>query len=213
MALDNYTDLQVEIADYLARDDLNSKIPTFIALCEAKLNRELYVRQMEQRSTVVIDTTSAEPEFISLPDDFQSMRSIRLKSTTGRTRLEYKAGVALDEYQTQIVNRTGEPKYFTIIGDEIELSPTPDDAYTIEMVYRKTIPSLVDNGTNWLLTLAPDVYLYGALLEASPYIRNDERISVWGSAFASAIDSLSRLGLAASYNAGPLQVQISGITP
>jgi hypothetical protein len=211
--LDTYTNLQVEIADYLARDDLNLKIPTFIALCEAKLNRELYVRQMEQRSTVIIDTTSAEPEFISLPDDFQSMRSIRLKSTNLRSRLEFKTGVAMDEHQTQIGNVSGEPRYFTIVGDEIELSPAPDDAYTIEMVYRKTIPSLVDNDTNWLLTLAPDVYLYGALLEATPYTKDDNRIQVWAAGFSSALDSLNRLGMASSFNAGPLQIQVSGTTP
>jgi hypothetical protein len=211
--LDTYTNLQVEIADYLARDDLNSKIPTFIALCEAKLNRELYVRQMEQRSTVIIDTTSDEPEFISLPSDFQSMRSIRLKSTNLRSRLEFKTGVAMDEHQTQIGNVSGEPRYFTIVGDEIELSPAPDDAYTIEMVYRKTIPSLVDNDTNWLLTLAPDVYLYGALLEATPYTKDDNRIQVWAAGFSSALDSLNRLGMASSFNAGPLQIQVSGTTP
>jgi len=71
----------------------------------------------------------------------------------------------------------------------------------------------VANETNWLLTLAPDVYLYGALLEAAPYTQNDNRIQVWGAGFSSALDSLNRLGMASSFNAGPLQIQISGLTP
>ena len=48
------------------------------------------------------------------------------------------------------------------------------------MVYRANIPPLASNGANWLLTLAPDLYLYGALLESAPYIKEDGRIQTWG---------------------------------
>jgi hypothetical protein len=51
--------------------------------------------------------------------------------------------------------------------------------YTIEMVYRKNIPAFATNDPNWLLTLAPDLYLYGALLESAPYIKEDGRIQTW----------------------------------
>ncbi len=99
------------------------------------------------------------------------------------------------------------------MGDEIELIPTPDSDYTIEMVYRKNIPALASNSTNWLLTLAPDVYLYGMLLESAPYIKEDERIQVWATGFAQAVESLNRLSLNAQYNSGPLVLSVSGYTP
>jgi hypothetical protein len=213
MAISNYTELQAAVANYLARDDLTLRIPEFVTLCEAKLNRELFVRQMEERSTVTVDTAADEPEFITLPDDFQSMRRLRLSSVTGKPRLQYLSGAQADEKRYGGSDVAQQPAYFTIVGDEMELIPTPDSAYEIEMVYRKTIPPLADNTTNWLLTLAPDAYLYGTLLEAMPYTKDDERIQVWLAGFSAAIDGLNRLSLTSTFNAGPMAVRASGITP
>lgn len=213
VSFDTYTNLQAEIADYLARDDLTSKIPSFITLTEAKINRELFVRQMEQRSTASVDTTSSEPEFISLPDDFQSMRRIRISSVTGKPNVDFMSGVAMDEFRLCRGNAVGQPVYFTINGTEIELAPTPDQNYTIEMTYRKVVPPLASNTTNWLLTLAPDVYLYGALLESETYMKNDTRIQTWLAGMTAALDGLNRLSMTSSFNAGPLAMRVSGQTP
>jgi hypothetical protein len=214
MAISTYAELQTAVSNWLGgRTDLTSRIPEFIVLCEAKLNRELYVRQMETRSTTTVDTTDDEPEFISLPSDFQSMRRIRLSSVSGKPRLQYLSGAQADEFRYGGANAAGQPTHFTIIGSEIELIQTPDSNYTIEMVYRKYIPALASNSTNWLLTLAPDVYLYGMLLETAPYLDNDERIQTWGLGFMSALEGLNRLGQHSAFNSGPLQMTVSGVTP
>lgn len=213
MAITTYSELLTAAANWLARDDLTARIPEFITLCEAKLNRELMVRQMETRSTTTCDTSDTEPEFISLPSDFQSMRRIRLSSVTGKPRLQYLNGAQADEKRYGSDNTSGQPAYFTIMGSEIELIPTPDSNYTIEMVYRKNIPAIATNSTNWLLTMAPDVYLYGTLLEAMPYTAEDDRIAVWLSGFSNAVESLNRLSINAQYNSGPMQMTISGATP
>ncbi|MBM7483318.1 hypothetical protein ACVWWI_003366 [Bradyrhizobium sp. USDA 3686] len=209
----DYTTLQAAVVEYLAREQdttLVARVPSFIQMAEAKFNRLLFCRQMENRATALVDTASTEPEFISLPSDFQTMRRIRLSSVLGKPCLEYRSGTQMDEYRASIANASGQPAYFTILGDEIELAPTPDAAYTVEMVYRKTVPDLATNSTNWLLTMAPDAYLYGALLEASPAIKADDRIQVWGAGFSSAIDSLNGLSLTSEFNAGPLTVRVSG---
>lgn len=119
----------------------------------------------------------------------------------------------MDEFNASIGNVTGQPQFFTIFGSEIELGPTPDQNYTIEMVYRQNIPALASNSTNWLLSLAPDLYLYGALLESAPYIKEDARIQVWGLGLKTALDSLNELGQMSTYNAGPLEMRVSGVTP
>jgi hypothetical protein len=212
----DYASLVTAVTEYLARDQdatLIARIPTFIQLAEAKFNRSLFVRQMEQRSTATVDTASTEPEFISLPSDFQSMRRVRLSSVTGKPCLEFKSGTQMDEFRFGTSNVTGQPRYFTIFGDEIELAPTPDDDYTIEMVYRKNVPALADNDPNWLLTLAPDLYLYGALLESAPYIKEDGRIQTWALGLSTALDGLNNLGLTSTFNAGPMRMSISGVTP
>ena len=212
----SYATLQTAVTEWLARDQdatLIARIPTFIQLAEAKFNRLLFVRQMEARSTTPTDTSDDEPEFISLPSDFQSMRRIRLSSVDGKPALEFKSGTQLDEYRYGVSDVTGQPRYFTIFGDEIELCPTPDAEYTIEMVYRKNIPALASNDPNWLLTLAPDLYLYGALLESAPYIKEDGRLQTWGAGFSAALDGLNNLGLTSTFNAGPMTVRTSGQTP
>jgi hypothetical protein len=210
----DYASLATAIQEYLARDQddtLGGRIPSFIQMFEAKMNRELFVRQMETRATVVVDTTSSEPEFISLPADFQSMRRVRLASVTGKPCLEFKSGTQMDEYRFSTANVVGQPRYFTVFGEEIELAPTPGAAYTIEMVYRANIPALTT--TNWLLTLAPDLYLYGCLLESAPYIKEDVRLQTWGALYRSALDSLNNLGLTSTFNAGPMTVRTSSATP
>lgn len=212
----DYTSLQAAVIEYLARDQdatLIARIPTFIQLAEAKFNRQLFVRQMEQRAVTTVDTTSSEPEMISLPSDFQSMRRVRLSSVTGKPHLSVMSGMQMDEYRTSIGNLADQPVYFTIFGTEMELAPTPASNVTIEMVYRKNVPALSSNSTNWLLTLAPDLYLYGALLESAPYIKEDARIQTWGLGFSTALDGLNNLGLTSTFNAGPMQMRVSGVTP
>ena len=209
----DYTSLCAAVTEYLARDQdstLIARIPTFIQLSEAKFNRQLFVRQMEQRAIAVIDTTSSEPEFVALPSNFQSMRRVRLSGVTGKPSLDFKSGTQMDEYRLRIAGLAAQPRHFTIFGDEIELAPTPDQNYTIEMVYRTNIPPLGSNSSNWLLSMAPDLYLYGALLESAPYIKEDGRIQTWGLGFTSALNDLNNLGLTSTFNAGPMTVRISG---
>ncbi len=211
----SYSGLQSAFLEYMARNDstLTGRFDTFVQFFEAKMNRELFVRQMEGRAYTIVDITTDEPEFLSLPADFQSMRRVRVSSVTGKPHLDFLSGTQMDEYRLNNANVSGCPKYFTIFGTEIELAPTPSSNVTIEMIYRKNIPTLVLNDPNWLLTLAPDLYLYGCLLEASPYLKDDARIQVWGLGFQTALDGLNRLGLTSTFNAGPMQVRSSSQTP
>ena len=217
MAINTYATLVSAVTEWLARDQdatLIARVPDFITLTEAKLNRLLMHPGMEKRSTAVVDTTSTEPEYISLPSDFQSMRRIRLSSVTGKPRLDFMLQSQLEDYRYSRDNVTGQPFYFTIVGSELELAPTPNEAYTLEMVYRGNISALTSsNTTNWLLTLAPDLYLYGALLESSPYIKEDGRLQVWGSAFSAVLQQLNDHGNRQSFDSGPGGISLPGNTP
>jgi hypothetical protein len=214
MALANYTDLVSAVADWLARDDLTSRIPDFITLAEAKFNRVLMHPKMESRDTLTVDTGAASPEFLTLPTGFQAMRSARLSGVTGKPRLEFMTQTQMDDYRYSIDNVSAQPVYFSIYGDEMELAPTPNEDYTVEIVYRANIPALTaSNNTNWLMTLAPDLYLYGVLLEAAPYMQNDNRLSVWGTALATVIDQLNAHGERQTANSGPSTIWLPGVTP
>jgi hypothetical protein len=216
VTITTYATLITAVTEYLARDQdttLIARIPTFVQLAEAKFNRVLLHPQMEVRSITTVDTSTTAPEFISLPSDFQSMRRVRLSGITGKPRLSFMTQTQLDDYRFSIDNVTGQPIYFAIMGTEMELVPTPNENFELEMVYRGNIPALASNSTNWLLTIAPDLYLYGTLLETAPYIKEDSRIAVWGSAFATVLDQLNIHGGRQSFDSGPSTVWLPGVTP
>jgi hypothetical protein len=211
----DYDSLVSAATEYLARDQdttLIARIPTFIQLFEAKINRVLLHPKMEVRSTTAVDTGNSEPEFITLPSDFQTMRRIRLSGVTGKPRLQFMSQTQLEDYRYSIENVTDQPVYFSIVGDELELAPTPNEDYTLEMVYRANIPALTSsNTTNWLLTLAPDLYLYGTLLESAPYLKEDERIAVWAAGVQTTIDQLNTHGDRQTSNSGPTSISLPGV--
>lgn len=213
LSIANYSQLLTTLAAYAARDDLTSQgfWPLAVQLFEAKANRALRCKDMEGRATASVDTESNEPEFLSLPSDYQSMRRVRLSGVTGKPRLYYVTSEVMDEKRFSQEDATGRPRYFNVTGSELELFPTPDSAYEIEMTYRKLIPALVSNSTNWLLSSHPDAYLYGSLLEAEPYMKNDARVQLWGTALMKVIDDINNISLTEQFTAGPLKISIGGM--
>ena len=189
MALGTFTELKDAVADWLDRSDLTTRIPDFITLAEARLSRDLRIRPMEVRSTMI--TTSGQ-RYFNLPGGYLQMRNIQI-NTNPITPLEYITPEMLDRLYGS--DTTGKPKAYTLIGDEIQLAPIPDSDYTVEMAFYEKFTALGDgtSGTvtsNWLTTNAPDVLLYGALLEAEPFIKNDERIGLWLNAYNGAVKKI-----------------------
>lgn len=217
MTITTYATLVDAVTEYLAREEdmtLTNRIPTFIQLAEAKFNRVLLHPKMEIRITLTVDTGAASPEFLTLPTDFQTMRSVRLSGVSGKPRLEFRTQTQIEDYRYSIDNVSDQPVYFTIVGTQMELAPTPSENYTVEIVYRGNIPALTStNTTNWLLTLAPDLYLYGTLLESSPHIKNDKWLPVWVSGVQTCLDQLNVHGQRQSFDAGPSDIFLPGVVP
>ena len=191
MALGTFTELKDAIADWLDRSDLTARIPDFIALAEARINRELRIRPMEVRSTMY---ATVDQQYFNLPGGYIQMRNIQL-NTNPTTPLEYITPEMLDRLYGSTA--TGKPRAYTLIGDEIQLAPIPDSAYQVEMAFYEKFTPLGDGSagivtSNWLTANAPDILLYGALMEAEPFIKNDERIPVWLNGYSNAINKLQQ---------------------
>ena len=185
MAIDNYGQLKSALADWLMRDDLTSVIPTFVTLAHKSLNRQVRVRQMMKRAVAEVDS-----QFSVLPADFLEMRNIQLNNSVP-SPLQHITAEQMDEYRYANNNVAGRPGYYAIVGESIELYPTPNAAYNMEMAYYSKIPALSDDSSsNWLLLKAPDAYLYGALVQAAPYLKEDERIQVWSMLHEKALTEL-----------------------
>ena len=95
---------------------------------------------------------------------------------------------------TSAWRKPARPRYYGDYGYEaLLLSPPPDQAYDFEYGYMQLpAPLSPENQTNWLTDYAPDVLLYAILLEAVPFLKNDERIPVWESAYARGLASLNQ---------------------
>ena len=79
-----------------------------------------------------------------------------------------------------------------MIGNSFQFLPVPDTAYSATLTYYQKIPRLsATNLTNWLIAKAPDIYLYGALINSAPYLKEDGRIQTWATYYQGAIDALS----------------------
>jgi hypothetical protein len=185
MAISTYSELQTAVANWLDRDDLTARIPEFISLAEARFNRDLRIRAMETKQTA---STVADQRNYALPTNYLQMRNLQVNGTPIRI-LEYVTPEMYDRMWGGTT--TGTPYYYTIIADELQLGPTPAAVMTIEMLFYKRFDSLSSTTTtNWVLTNAPDVYLYAALMEAEAFLVNDARLPTWSAGYQRAIESL-----------------------
>ena len=204
MSFATYSDLQTSIANYLARSDLTSIIPDFITLAENRLRRELRIRQMLKSVTTA---TVANDATVELPSDFLQARDF-VVMTNPIQPLSYSSPSSLsnDPRASQI----GVPRSYTIMATEFQVAPAPDGVYTLKLLYYAAPAYLSSNNTtNVFLTTAPDGLLYGALVEAEPYLMNDARINTWGSMYDRAISSLIKSDEEGQYSGVPLAMKLT----
>jgi hypothetical protein len=185
MAITTYSELKTSVANWLNRDDLTSVVPDFITLAEADMNRKIRHWRQEKRSTAEIDT-----QYSAIPADFAE--AIRFYLTADNTSpLELISQSEMVDQRYQSADTSGKPRYYAITAGEIEVFPTPDGTYDAELYYYSRIAELSDSNTsNWVLEYFPDVYLYGALMHSSPYLKDDARVTVWASLYQAGIDAI-----------------------
>jgi hypothetical protein len=191
-----YTTLQSTIADYLNRADLTAQIPTFIQLAEADMNTRLRTREMIVRA----EATSSN-EYVQLPSDW--VEAINLHIVDGKQPLRF---VTLDEADRIIKqNIYTQVAAFSLMNGALELVPPPGSDVDIKMIYYGKIPALsAQQATNWLLTKAPDVYLYGSLLHAQPFLMDDQRMPVFATLYNSRIEALNEESMKSTHSGSPL---------
>lgn len=185
MALTTYAELKTSIGDWLNRSDLTSVIPDFISLAEAQIERTLRARQMIVRANASFDA-----QYGAVPSDFLETKSLKLTSTNPQTPLEFLSIDALDQKAAEYT-ASGKPRFFGVVGGQLRIVPTPDSTYTTELTYYAKLSKLSSTNTsNWLLSSSPDIYLYGSLLQAAPYLQDDARIQTWATLYERALNDL-----------------------
>lgn len=203
----DYASLKSAVSDWLLRDDLVSVIPSFIQLAEASFNRRLRFRAMLRQRVLLIEGEKGllpddcmelrkvqldgvkgqanlpSPKILDYVSPYQiaalQTDPISFYSLVGNV-LILDGDSFVEEVQADDLIIEKDEDF--LIQDTPEGLIEPEDlaAYRIGVTYYGKIAALSDaNPVNELLTLAPDLYLYSALQQAAPYLKEDARIALW----------------------------------
>ena len=203
-AFTSYDNLKTNIADYLARQDLNEKIPMFVSLAEKRLNRDLRLRQMLQQSTYNLTSGYTVPT----PADFLEMKDIHIDANPV---VNLNFNTVSQFYRLGNSSTTGQPINYTLVSDNFVLAHRPvTDPTVINMTYYKIPKVLSDtNPSNEYLEVCPDLLLYASLVESAPFLMDDERLVTWENLYTRGLTSITKSDEQSEFPAQPLAVQIT----
>jgi hypothetical protein len=184
-----YDSLTSTVLQYLERQDaaVVEAIPTFITLCEFEIAQE--IKTLGQLTVANSTVTINEPT-LAKPARWRKTVSMSINNGTTMEPVFLRKFEYLKNYWPN-VTETGLPKYYADTDYEHwYLAPTPSQAYTFEVLYYERIAPLSStNQTNWLTQYAPNAMLYGTLLQAMPFLKNDAR-AIFQQKYTEAITAL-----------------------
>ena len=178
-AVMTYDSLVADISSYLERTDAATlaKIPTFIMLAEQIIASQI---KFLGNLTVNTSTMTATQSIIDKPARWHKTVSMNITVAGERTPVLLRKYEYLREYWPNATD-TDVPKFYCDYDYTHWLvAPTPDQDYNFEVLYYERVQPLdSSNQTNWFTAYAPQALLYGSLLQAMPFLKNDTRIQMW----------------------------------
>jgi len=196
--MSTYLELKEDIASWLDRDDLTSKVPTFVKLALNKINRLLKIFEMETIATTALSSDI----YYELPPSFKSMRNIYISIDSINYKLTYVTPKQMILYSSNC----SIPEAYTIVDGAIKLNKGYDGTGYLVMSYYKLYSMFEDDtDTNWLLENAYDLVLYGSLASAEGYVFEDERIGIWKTLFDEIVNELNESAEEARYSGDDLR--------
>ena len=174
-----YDSLVLDIRSYLERTDAATldKIPTFIMLAEQVIATEL---KFLGNLTVATSTMTQGQAVIDKPARWRKTVSINITVAGERRPVLLRKYEYLREYWPDPTQEDVPEYYCDYDYTHWLVAPTPAAAYNYEVLYyERSQPLDESNQTNWFTQYAPQALLYGSLLQAMPFLKNDERIPMW----------------------------------
>jgi hypothetical protein len=183
MAITTNAELETAVGNWLHRSDLTAIIPDLVMLGEKRIFREVRTRDMESALSVTIASGVA-----ALPADFVELKHAYIDGTPIRTLEIRPADWIYKKFTTR--SSDSKPNTVAVEGSNLIFGPYPDSAYTVKGIYYKRLTA-VSSSANALFTKNPDLYLWAALAEAAPYLKNDARALVWVAKYDAAIKAIN----------------------
>jgi hypothetical protein len=184
-----YDDLTTTVLQYLERKDaaVVNAIPTFISLAEFEIAQE--IKTLGQLQVVEATMTAANP-VLQKPARWRKTVSMNVSVNGVYQPVLLRKYEYLKNYWTD-ASKTDVPLYYADTDwDHWYLAPTPSTAFNFECLYYERIAPLSStNQTNWLTQNAPNAMLFGTLLQAMPFLKNDQR-TIFQQKYTEAIQAL-----------------------
>lgn len=214
MALDTYTNLKTAVADWLNRSDLTSAIPDFITLAEAQMRRDLkqYLTSSFTKAAAAADLDVDATATYEVAE----VLGVAMNDGAGGTYNHPLLPIDRDTYQQLMSNDStvrAPTRFYFVDRDQDSQTTTlrfypplsATNTINIRVAVVKQLQALASaaGGVNAVLTLAPDAYLFGTLLQAAKYLEHDSRVPMWKDDYASAIKGLRIQGDRQQYGGTP----------
>lgn len=183
MAITTYAQLQAAVANWLDRTDLTATIPDFIKLAEADINSQFNHREIESTSTL---TPVVGSRFIPLPTGYREPLNLWLL-WSGSAGVQEMRALTPETMSLTTVNSI--PQSWCVDGSNIafECPNISSGQYSFLFRWGGAVALSDTTTTNLVLTNYPNVYLFGALKEAAPYLRDPDAMVMWEGKYREAI--------------------------
>jgi hypothetical protein len=192
-----FTSLQSDIRNYLERGGSTDpivfeQIPRLITLAERRIARELKI----QGFLAVVNTTMQSGVAVyPKPDRWRDTVSINIGTGTNnntRKQIYARSYEYIREYWPDETEEATPEFYADYNYSNWVFAPTPDADYPMEVLYYE-LPPLLDEATqtNWLTEYAPNLLLYASLVEATPFVKDDQRVQLWQTYYDRALAALN----------------------
>lgn len=185
----DYTSLRTAVSDYLARSDLTSYTPNFVQNWEERFYRdsENWGSWMETALNVSISSNVA-----AVPSDYMGLKIAYISGQNSPPLKRISLAQLYERFPRS--GSTGTPAYMARNGTNFEFGPIAGSGTLVGTYYAKpanlrTADSLGTSDDAWVILNAPDLCLYGPLLEAEPFLKNDKRMPTWQAMYQMALDA------------------------
>lgn len=152
---------------------MSANIPDFITAADDRINREV-VESADRE--IVFTSTIASDGTMAVPSDYNQLKHAYIASSKTYRLQRKKAGWIYEKYPTRSAD--GLPKFIAREGTNFIFGPFPDSGYTVRGVYYRDHPALSSSACP-MFTASPMLWIYAALAEAEPFMKNDKRIALW----------------------------------
>lgn len=173
-----YAQMKTAIQDFCENTETSfvTNLPVFIRAAEDRIFQSVNLTYFKKNASSALST--GDP-YLSVPTDFLTPFSLHITTANFQDFLTLKDVNFVQKY-TLDSSTTGTPQYYGIYDvDNLIVSPTPNQNYTVELHYYYRPASLTagaDSGQTWISENAPNVLLYGALYEAYTYMKGEQDV-------------------------------------